>query len=213
MTVYRIGNRLNHLAGKFSADTRKKGKGTKTGTPHDSRSFYMSQYELLKGSHMTKVVWLPNETDYSYCEIVAPNTPYYEHNTQWTWRGREKIAGYPLLNNEARLWFLPVVGVPNHQWRVPPNQPEFQLLSQSFPYRDNQLAELRSPLIPWSRFNVRSFTMFALANRTFHYITIDFVYRARACRSTPHPFLLDTDTRGGARVWTYLLIFWGRLAQ
>ncbi len=26
---------------------------------------------------MTKVVWLPNETDYSYCEFVAPNTPYY----------------------------------------------------------------------------------------------------------------------------------------
>ncbi len=26
---------------------------------------------------MTKVVWLPDETDYSYCEIVAPNTPYY----------------------------------------------------------------------------------------------------------------------------------------
>ena len=26
---------------------------------------------------MTKVVWLPNETDYSYSEFVAPNTPYY----------------------------------------------------------------------------------------------------------------------------------------
>ncbi len=25
---------------------------------------------------MTKVVWLPNETDYSYCEFVVPNTPY-----------------------------------------------------------------------------------------------------------------------------------------
>ncbi len=25
---------------------------------------------------MTKVVWLPSETDYSYCEFVAPNTPY-----------------------------------------------------------------------------------------------------------------------------------------
>ncbi len=22
---------------------------------------------------MTKVVWLPNETDYSYCEFVVPN--------------------------------------------------------------------------------------------------------------------------------------------
>ena len=25
---------------------------------------------------MTKVVWLLNETDYSYCGFVAPNTPY-----------------------------------------------------------------------------------------------------------------------------------------
>ena len=25
---------------------------------------------------MTKVVWLPNETDYLYCEFVAPNTLY-----------------------------------------------------------------------------------------------------------------------------------------
>ncbi len=25
---------------------------------------------------MTKVVWLPNETDYSYCEFVVPNTSY-----------------------------------------------------------------------------------------------------------------------------------------
>ncbi len=25
---------------------------------------------------MIKVVWLPNETDYSYCEFVVPNTPY-----------------------------------------------------------------------------------------------------------------------------------------
>ncbi len=25
---------------------------------------------------MTKGVWLPNETDYSYCEFVAPNTRY-----------------------------------------------------------------------------------------------------------------------------------------
>ncbi len=36
----------------------------------------MSQYDWLKGSHMTKVVWLPNETGYSYCDFVAPNTPY-----------------------------------------------------------------------------------------------------------------------------------------
>ena len=37
----------------------------------------MSQYDWLKGSHMTKLVWLPNETDYSYCEFVAPNTPHW----------------------------------------------------------------------------------------------------------------------------------------
>ncbi len=36
----------------------------------------MLQYDGLKGSHMTKVVWLPNETDYSYCEFVVPYTPY-----------------------------------------------------------------------------------------------------------------------------------------
>ncbi len=67
---------LNPLAGKFSEDTRKKGKGTKTGVSHDWRSFYLSQYDWLKGSRITKVVWLPNETDYSYCEFAAPNTPY-----------------------------------------------------------------------------------------------------------------------------------------
>ena len=46
-----------------------------TGASHDWRRFYLSQYDWLKGSHMTKVVWLPNETDYSYCEFVAP-IPY-----------------------------------------------------------------------------------------------------------------------------------------
>ncbi len=65
------------LAGKFSKDTRKNhGKGAKTGTSHNWRGFYLSQYDWLKGSHMTKVVWLPNEIDYSYCEFVAQNTPY-----------------------------------------------------------------------------------------------------------------------------------------
>ncbi len=64
------------MAGKFSEDTQKKGKGAKTGALHDWWNFYMSQYDWLKSSHMTKVVWLPNETDYSYCEFVAPNTPY-----------------------------------------------------------------------------------------------------------------------------------------
>ncbi len=52
----RIGSILNPLAGKFSEDTRKKGKGAKTGASHDSRRFYLSQYDWLKGSHMTKVV-------------------------------------------------------------------------------------------------------------------------------------------------------------
>ncbi len=61
-----LGSILNPLAGKFSEDTRKKGKGAKTGASHDWRSFYLSQYDWLKGSHMTKVFWLPNETDYSY---------------------------------------------------------------------------------------------------------------------------------------------------
>ncbi len=48
----------------------------KTGASHDWRSFYLSQYDWLKAGHMTKVMWHPNETDYSYCEFVAPNTPY-----------------------------------------------------------------------------------------------------------------------------------------
>ena len=70
----RIGSVLNPLAGKFFEDTRKKGKGAKTRASHDLRSFYLSQYYWLKGSHMSKVVWLPNENDYLYCEFVAPNT-------------------------------------------------------------------------------------------------------------------------------------------
>ncbi len=74
--IIRIGSILNPLAGKVSQDTRKKGKGAKTGASHDWWSFYLSQYDWLKGSHMTKVVWLPSETDYSYYEFVAPNTPY-----------------------------------------------------------------------------------------------------------------------------------------
>ncbi len=70
-----IGSILNALAGNFSEATRNKCKGVKTGTPHDWRSFYMAQYDWLKDSHMSKVVWLPNETDYSYCEFVVPDTP------------------------------------------------------------------------------------------------------------------------------------------
>ncbi len=31
----------------------------------------MSQYDWLNGSHMTKVVWLPNETDDSHCEFCG----------------------------------------------------------------------------------------------------------------------------------------------
>ncbi len=72
--IYKIGSILKPLAGKFSENTRKKGKGAKTVASHDWRSFYLSQYDWLKGSHMTKVVWLPSETDYSYGECVAPNT-------------------------------------------------------------------------------------------------------------------------------------------
>ncbi len=75
-----IGSILNPLAGKFSEDTQKKGKGKKTGASQDWCSFYLSQYDWLKGSQMTKVVWLPNETDCSYCEFVAPNTPYFSAN-------------------------------------------------------------------------------------------------------------------------------------
>ncbi len=71
-----IGSILHPLAEKFSEDTRKKGKGAKTGASHDWPNFYLSQYDWLKDSHMTNVVWLPNKTDYSYCEFVAPNTPY-----------------------------------------------------------------------------------------------------------------------------------------
>ncbi len=71
-----IGIILNPLAGKFSEDTRQKVKARKQGAAHDWRSFYLSQYDWLKGSHMTKVVWLPNENDYSYREFVAPNTSY-----------------------------------------------------------------------------------------------------------------------------------------
>ncbi len=48
----------------LSEDTRHKDKGAKTGASHDWRRFYLSQYDWLKVSHMTKVVWLPNETDY-----------------------------------------------------------------------------------------------------------------------------------------------------
>ncbi len=71
-----IGSILNPLEWKFSDHTRKKGKDAKTGASHYWRSFYLSQYDWLKGSHMTKVLWLPNEIDYAYCEFVAPNTPY-----------------------------------------------------------------------------------------------------------------------------------------
>ncbi len=62
---------LTPLKGKFCEDTQKKGKGAKAGASHDWRSFYLSQYDWLKGSHMTKGVWLPNETDYSYCDFVG----------------------------------------------------------------------------------------------------------------------------------------------
>ena len=44
-----IGSILKPLAGKFSEDTRKKGKGVKTAASHDWQSFYLSQYDWLKG--------------------------------------------------------------------------------------------------------------------------------------------------------------------
>ena len=72
-----IGSILNPLAGICSEDTRKKGKGAKTGASHDWWSFYLSLYDWLNGNHNDQgIVCLPNETDYSYCEFVAPNTPY-----------------------------------------------------------------------------------------------------------------------------------------
>ncbi len=70
-----IGSILNLLVGKFAEDTRKKGKGAKTGASYDWQRFYLSQYDWLKGSHMTKVGWLQNETDYSYCEFVHQILP------------------------------------------------------------------------------------------------------------------------------------------
>ncbi len=71
------------MVGKFSKGTQKKGQGAKIGASHDWRSFYLSQYNWLKGSHMTKVVWLPNETDYSDCEFLAPNTPYLVNSNKF----------------------------------------------------------------------------------------------------------------------------------
>ncbi len=60
---WETGSILNPLAGKFSKDIRKKGKGRKKGASHHWRSIYLSQYDWLTCSHMIKVVWLPNETD------------------------------------------------------------------------------------------------------------------------------------------------------
>ncbi len=90
---YRIGSILNPLAGKIREDARKKGKGAKTGAPHDWRGFYLSQYDWLKGSHMTKVGWLPNETDYSYCEFVASNTRCYHIHV-------EEVKGVDIVTAE-----------------------------------------------------------------------------------------------------------------
>ncbi len=97
--VFLIGSTLNPLEGKFSEDTRKKGKGAKTGASHDWRSFSLSQYDWLKGSHMTKVVWLLIETDYSYCEFVAPKLmlPIISKETRGPWTNH-KVPG-PLLSH------------------------------------------------------------------------------------------------------------------
>ncbi len=118
-----IGSILKRLAGKFSEYTRKKGKGAKTGTSHDWRGFYLSQYDWLKDSYMTKVVWLPNETDYLHCEFVATNTPYlpkpvrktHSIRKQWSnpdirWIWRHDITSLPM----SRLIGLPAIDiVPN----------------------------------------------------------------------------------------------------
>ncbi len=72
-----IGSILNPLAGKISEDTRKKAKVAKTGASHDWWSFYLSQYDWLKGSQSYDQGSLVlNETEYSYCEFVAPNIPH-----------------------------------------------------------------------------------------------------------------------------------------
>ncbi len=82
-TPMKIGSILNPLAGKFSKDTGKKGKGAKQGHLTIGRPFICRNNDWLKGSYMTRVAWLPNETDYSYCEFVAPNTPYCWRNTMY----------------------------------------------------------------------------------------------------------------------------------
>ena len=55
MNIYlaEIGSILNPLVGKFSEDTRKKGKGAKTGASQDFICFYLLQYDWLKGSYMS----------------------------------------------------------------------------------------------------------------------------------------------------------------
>ncbi len=68
--IHAIGSNLNLLVGKFSEDTRTKGKGAKTGACRDRRSFYLPQYDWLKVSHMASVVWPPNESLYSICAVI-----------------------------------------------------------------------------------------------------------------------------------------------
>ncbi len=96
-----IGSILNPLAGKVSEDTRKKRKGAKTRASHDGWAFIchnIAQYDWLKGSHVTKIVWLPNETDYmySYCEFVAPDTPY------WMIKSVLFCTGWTFMNTQWR---------------------------------------------------------------------------------------------------------------
>ncbi len=57
-----IGSILNPLAGNFLKIPERRVEARKQASD-DWRSFYLSQYNWLKGSHMIKVVWLPNETD------------------------------------------------------------------------------------------------------------------------------------------------------
>ncbi len=78
-----VGSILNPLAEKFSGDARKKGKGAKTGISRFVGLLFVAIWFAIKGSHMTKVVWLPNETYYSYCEFMCQILPTVSHPNQF----------------------------------------------------------------------------------------------------------------------------------
>ncbi len=125
---------LNPLAGKVSEDTRKKGKGAKTGASHDWRSFHLSQYDWLKGSHMTKVVWLPNETDYSYSEFVAPILPIglFYLRRLYTWLKKKKTRHYSNLTTNVYI----ILDIEKNKllvWKLPPLMTRVPYWSVTFP--------------------------------------------------------------------------------